>query len=361
MNDTNGTGRIGQSGIGRRGLLKGMGLAVAGATLARPAISTSWAQSATPSASAAKAEGPLILWHADQEGQTLDFLKKFSEATGLEVRQQHILPGVALPKLIAEVKAGASDVDVFAGSDAVLEDLRRRDYLMEYASPELSAYGPAFRSTPPGFWTAYYTILNPMMYSPKHLAAENAPKTWEDLLDRAFANQLGVQTAAAGTQYLWWYLLQPVLPASFWTDFAKQRPRAYESSTQMVKSIISGELKIGAKVSDFQYIQASRRGDSVEAVFPAAGVPTGSQVAGIVKTTKRPNSAKIFMDYLLSRDGQVAWNTAFGSHSPRADVKIPGVRPLSDFKLLTVTDFDDYASPKRRAEFSAQWNKITGF
>ena len=347
------------SRLSRRHLLKATALTTA--ALACPAIRPVRAETEKPSLDAARKEGSLVLWHADQEGQTLDFLKVFTEKTGLQVKQQHILPGVAFPKLIAEIRAGMSDVDVFCGSDAILEEARKRGFLLEYRSPELDAYGPAFRSNPPGFWTAYYSIANIIMYNPKIIAPSEAPKTWVDLLDPKFKNSVGVQTAAAGTQYLWWYLLRPIVPADYWTRLQGQKVRAYESSTQMVKAIVSGELKVGGKVSDFQYVQGARRGEPLEGIYPAEGVPTGSQVGGIVKSTKRPNAAKIFWDFLLSKEGQAAWNTSFGSHSPRADVKIPGVRSLTDYKLLTVTDLADYSSPQRLAEFTELWNKVTGF
>ncbi len=343
----------------RRQLLKG-GAAAAVAATAAPWGSFAVAQSG-PNMEAARKEGQLVLWHADQDTDKVEFYKVFTEKTGIKAVGQRVLPGLALPKLIAEMRAGGSEIDAYDSSDeGMMDELQRQNFLMRYEHPHLAAYAPEFKSNPPGFWTAYFINLNPMMYSAKHVPEAQAPKSWLDLLDPKWAGQIGFQTAAAGSQYVWWYNLRNVLPANYWEKLRAQKPRAYASSTQIVADLLNGNLKMGGKVSAYQHVKGVRQGQDLKVIYPVEGTPTSSQVTGILSSTKRPNAAKAYIDFLLSKEGQEIWNKIQGSHSARSDVRLPGVPDLKGIKILVAKDFKDFTSRERRNEFNTLWNKVTG-
>jgi iron(III) transport system substrate-binding protein len=311
---------------------------------------------------AARKEGSLLLLHGDQEPDVVKFLQVFTEKTGIPARQQRLLPGTALPKLEAEIKAGRSDTDVYWCSDiGLLEDMRNKGQLLRYESPEIAAYGKGFHSEPPGFWTAYVQITQPMMFSAKYVKPEEGPKTWMDLLNPKWKGQIGFQNSAAGSQYTWWYILKDVLPADYWDRLLAQQPRIFASSTQIMTEIQNGNLLIGGKVSDFQYVKAKHDGSPVEIVYPPEGTPTLIQGISIIAGTKRPNAAKAFVDFVLSKEGQTQWNTIQGSASPRSDVTVEGIPQIKTAKLIPVRDMADYQSREQHAKFVALWNKMSGF
>jgi iron(III) transport system substrate-binding protein len=326
-----------------------------------PFVSRAAAQSGA-NLEAARKEGPLVLWHSDQDNDRVKFYKIFTEKTGIQASGQRILPGVALPKLIAEMRSGGAEIDVYDSSDqGMMDEMQRQNFLMKYEHPHLDAYASEFKSKPQGFWTAYFINLNPLMYSSKFVHADTAPKTWMDLLDpRWAAGQLGFQNASAGSQYVWWYNLRNVVPADYWDKLRAQKPRAYASSTQIVADMLNGNLKIGGKVSSYQYVKGRREGQALNVVYPPEGTPTSSQVTGILASTKRPNAAKAYIDFILSKEGQEIWNQIQGSNSARSDVHIADVPDLAHIKILVAQDFNDFTSRKRHAEFSNLWNKVTG-
>ncbi len=347
--------------LNRRQLL--LTASAAAASLAMPnVVGSAYAQAtAAPTVDAAKAEGPLVVWHGDQEADVVEFLKDFTQKTGVPAIQQRLLPGAALPKLEIEFRTGQTSGDVYLTSDSgIMEQLRTQNRLLRYAPKEIDAYGPSYRSSEPGYWTTYYVNVGPMMYDPRFVKEAEAPKTWMDLLDPKWMGQIGFQNSAAGTSYGFWFVMKEVLPKNFWDELAKQKPRAYSSSTQISQDIERGDLKIGGRVSIFQYVKSVRNKQPVKAVFPELGVPSVNQVSGIFSTTKRPNGAKIFTDYLLSKEGQFSWNNIQGSYSGRTDIQIEHLPDIKTLKLLLPVDFDDYMKPERRREFVAIWNKMTG-
>ncbi|MDB4897161.1 MAG: hypothetical protein JWN15_3423 [Firmicutes bacterium] len=314
-----------------------------------------------PNLDAAKKEGKLVIWHPDQEADVVQFLQKFTEKFGIQVESQRLLPGSALPKLETELKAGTSDMDVWWISDpGIMYDQTKKGRLMQYVSPEMKAYDPKFKSSPEGFYTTYYINVGPIMYNPKVVSKDQAPKTWADLLDPKWKGQLGMREAAAGTQYAQWYLLRDVLPKDYFDKLALNQPKAYNSSTQLVQDIMNGDTKIGGNVSIFQYTKAIRQNQPLEMVFPPEGVPSSLQMVGIMAGTKRPNAAKLFIDWFLSQEGQQLWNDIQGSYSARADVTIKELPKLTDLKLLTPQNMEDYASAARHEEFNKFWNQMTG-
>ncbi len=344
--------------IGRREMLVGAtSLAAVGMLAPRHAFAAD-----APDPAAAKKEGKDVVWHSDQESDVVNFLKTFTERTGIGGVQQRILPGMAMPKLQAELKAGSSDLDVYLNADPGMMDLlRERQQLLHYQSPEMAGFDASFLSQPAGYWSTYCVNIGALMYDTRYVEPKDAPRTWMDLLDPRWKDQIGFQNAAAGTQYGWWYALRSVMPEEFWTKLATQKPRAYASSTQILSSLQNGSLKIGGKVSAYQYVKAQREKQSIAVVYPPEGTPVTNHVAGIIAATRRPNASKVFIDYLLSKDGQFAFNSIQGSPSARKDVQIPDVAPLSDINILLPQDFGDFKSHARHAEFIALWNKITGF
>jgi len=325
-------------------------------------VSRAYAEASAPgNVDAAKAEGPVVVWHGDQEADVVEYLKIFTEKTGVPAVQQRLLPGQALPKLEAEFRAGQTTGDLYLTSDSgIMENLRQQNRLLRYVPADMDAYGPEYRSSEPGYWTTYYVNVGPMMYDPRYVQESEAPKTWTDLLDPKWKGQIGFQNSAAGTSYGFWFVLKDILPKDYWDNLGANNPRAYSSSTQISQDIERGGLKIGGRVSIFQYVKAIRHKQPVKAVFPPLGVPSVNQATGIFSTTKRPNGAKIFTNFMLSKEGQTIWNNIQGSYSARKDVQVEYLPDINTLKLLLPLDFKEYKNPENRRQFVAVWNKMTG-
>jgi iron(III) transport system substrate-binding protein len=345
--------------LSRRKLLLAAGAGLAASSLPR---SRALAEaSAAPDPKAAAAEGPVVVWHGDQEADVVKFLQIFTEKTGVETVQQRLLPGAAVPKLEAEFRTGNVSADTYMTSDAgIMETMRKKNRLVRYVPKEIDAFEPMYRSDEPGWYTSYYINAGPMMYDPRFVKEAEAPKVWTDLLDPKWQGQIGFQNASAGSSFAFWFVMKDLLPKDFFDKLTLQKPRAYSSSTQIQQDIERGNLKIGGRVSIFQYVKAMRAGNPVKAVFPELGTPSVNQVVGIIGGTKRPNGSKIFIDFLTSREGQQLWNDIQGSPSARKDVSVEHVPNIATTKLLLPLKFDEYQDPKLRKQFVSVWNKMTG-
>ncbi|HEX7386740.1 MAG TPA: extracellular solute-binding protein [Castellaniella sp.] len=354
-------------GTSRRKFLTTLGVGAAG--LGFPFIVTSrkafadTADSAPPDMNAARKEGPLLLWHGDQEADVVKFIRMFTDKTGIQVNQQRLLPGAAWPKLNAELRAGKVDVDVYDTSDpGTMDKMRQQGHLLRYEPPGMDAFDPRALSNPRGYWSTYFINVGPIMYDPRYVKQDEAPKSLMDLLDPRWKNAIGFQNAAAGTSYAMWFVLRNILPKDYWTKLAAQNPKGYSSSTQIMSDLHRGDLKVGGRVSIFQYLKSKRDKLPIEMVFPTEGTPSVNEVTGIFKASKRPNAAKAYVNYLLSAEGQKAWNEIQGSYSARKDVDIAGLPAISSIKVLfpTPDEFAEFGSQKLHAEYLKVWNNLVG-
>jgi len=311
---------------------------------------------------AAKKEGRVVMWHTDMQAGVSKFGNLFSDKYGIKTESDRLLPGRALPKLEVGLKSGTLDLDVWWISDAgIMYDQQKKGRLLRYVSPQMQAYAAEFKSNPEGYWTGYLVDTPAIMYSPKFVKKEEAPKTYLDLLDPKWKGQLGCKPSSSGSEYAWWYLVRQVVPEDYFDRLAKNQPRPYDATDQMMDDLQRGEIKIGTCVSIFQYVVALRNKQPVELVLPPEGTPCSLEVVGISASTKRPNAAKLFIDYFLSQEGQQAWTNMYGSYSARKDCSNKELPSLATVKLLQPKDMEDYASPTRHQEFIKVWNQVTGF
>jgi len=153
------------------------------------------------------------------------------------------------------------------------------------------------------------------------------------------------------------YTLKGVLDRGYWVKLAEQQARPFRGGAGMMKDVIAGELDVATHVlSLFYYEFGIQRGAPVKAVFPPEGVPVVAAPVGIFAKAKRPNAAKLFMEYTLSREGQTEFNTKIvGTWSSRPDVEPPQKMPrLKSLNVVYPDRWDSFVKelPKLTEEFA---------
>jgi iron(III) transport system substrate-binding protein len=98
---------------------------------------------------------------------------------------------------------------------------------------------------------------------------------------------------------------------------------------------VAGGQKLYGVIVDYMPIREKAKGASVEFVFPKEGVSAVSEPVAILKSTKNPDAARAFVDFLLSKDGQelalkqgyIAAHPAVAlpaGYPPREQIKVMG-------------------------------------
>ena len=311
----------------------------------------------------AEAEGQVVFYTNDGEtggAAVVDaFSKTFPKIKGTYFRAQN---GALYSKVLAERSAGRFDVDVIQFSDVGTGlDFQKRGGYERHESPEAAAYASEYLSTPPGDYFQSGVTFGGICYNTDKVSEAEAPKTWKDLLDPRWRNAMSTKQATSGMQFVQWYELRQLYGPDFWKEFAKQRPRGFDSRVQLFDRLAKGDDKVCALAEYAGYLLYKQKGAPIAFVAPPDGLPATPIVAGVVAKAPHPEAAKLFIDWQMSPLGQAVYqeNPQLYYPSFRKDAPpMPGGKKLSEFKLLSPTDMADYLAS--RDAFNKQWNGMLG-
>ena len=309
----------------------------------------------------AEAEGALTLYSTDPEKGQVALLKAFTDQfPKIKTSYVRLQAGALYAKILAERQAKSFTADVLNISDlGMVQDFQRRGGLKQYMSPEMAGYKPQYKSTPEGFFTASCIITAGIAYNPNFVKPEEAPKTWEDLLDPKWKDAVNVKVSNSGLQHATWFVLKPILAKDYFDKFGENKPRAFDSYVQQYGRLVDGQDKVIMAAQYSGFIEFKAKGAPVAFVFPPAGAPATQQSLGVVAEAPHPNAAELFLDWYLSPAGQKTYAEVLFNHSPREDVAPPpGGMPIKDIKVLVPQDTDAYE--KSRPDFTKEWDRIVG-
>lgn len=252
--------------------------------------------------------------------------------------------GRVLARVDAEMQAGSLTFDVLhVASLAPFLALSRKGQLLGYRSPELEAYPPEAYDRDQ--WATARIVGIIMAYNKNFLAPDKAPKAWVDMLKPEFkGRKLIIQDSAAGTAFNQMYLLEKRLGVEFMRQWGAQEPVIVATSAQLIDMLVRGEALVGATVDHFRAFEADAMKAGIVGVYPTEGMPLATAPVAILKGAPNPNTAKLFVDFMLSEAGQTLLDVdIFGVYSMRKGVRSPaGQLPLADTKPMLPSDLADY-------------------
>ena len=358
----------------RRSVLKG-GLAIAATPIASAILSDRLAAQARPVTTVldfttaadiakAEAEGEFTFYSHDSEpaiaGILEAFNKDFPKIKGKYVRAQ---TGTLFSRTIAERSANRFVADVIQFSELTTAlDFQNRGGYQNYVSPQTEFYSPEHMSDPIGnyFWVG--VTFAGLAYNTEKVKPEDAPKGWKDIAKPIWLNGANVKMSNSGMQFVQWYELRKLYGDKFWSDFAKVRPRGFDSRAQQFERLAKGDDKLCVLAEYAGYLLVKQKGAPVEFVAPSDGLPATPALCGIADKAPNPEAARLFIDWQMSTRGQNHQQTNpflyYGSVRKGAP-PMPGGWRLSDFKLLTPNKEMDKFVASREA-FNKEWNGMLG-
>ncbi|KLK91241.1 ABC transporter substrate-binding protein [Microvirga vignae] len=208
-----------------------------------------------------------------------------------------------LAKLRAEFEAGHPRVDVLLIADSVtMEGLKKEDRLLAHEKADVSAYA-AGTHDPQKFWFATKLITTGIAYNTK---ASFKPTSWLDLTKPEVKGQLVMPSPlTSGAALIHAATLTGNIEGGWkYYEALKQNDAMAGGGNGDVLKQVAGGQKLYGVIVDYMPIREKAKGAAVEFVFPKEGVSAVSEPAAILKTTKNPDAARAFIDFLLSKEGQ---------------------------------------------------------
>jgi iron(III) transport system substrate-binding protein len=205
-------------------------------------------------------------------------------------------------RILNEARAGKIFFDLVAVRGVETHQLVKGGFLQPYVSPEASAYPQGFKDTN-GYWVDYFDAYNVIGYNTKLVPKDRAPKSWDDLLDPSWKGKI-----AMDEEMYSWYAPMAVAwgrerAQRFMKALAKQDIQLRTGQSLIAQLMAAGEFPM-AMVLAHRIEKMKEQGAPVEWVTTLDPVTVSLHPIGVAAKAPHSNAAKLFIDFVLSKEGQ---------------------------------------------------------
>ncbi len=347
--------------ISRRDVLKASTAAAAASVFASPI------KAAPPEVSpitpalieAAKKEGKLVFYTAMDLIFAQRLGKSFEERfPGISARVERNGAERIFTRIGQEYSSNIHAVDVVNTSDqAHCIIWQQNGWLAPYLPEEVVKYYDKGYYDPDGLHVTTRVLVSPFGYNTNLVKKDDAPKSFADLLDPKWAGKMvKAHPAYSGTIMNATFQIARDLGWDYLEKLAKQRVMQVQSATDTPKKIALGERAVMIDGAGYLVIRYKEEGQPVDVIYPEEGTPVATSPSAVFKAAPNPNAARLFQNWMHSREGQQILIDYARQYSPHAQaVEKPGVRPLKDIKLMKE---DPVATEKASEEIKTRYAKV---
>ena len=352
---------MGKRNWSRREMLGASAASVAATLFAEPV------KAAAPSATgvtpelieAARKEGK-VSYYAAIQLEAAERLGKLFEAKypGISVRVERSGAERIFQRIAQENGSGIHAVDVANSTDVShYLEWKKNGWLAPYLPEDVVKYFPDDQFDPDGLYATSCAWLEAIGYNTNLVKAEDAPKSYADLLDPKWRGKLVKgHPSYSGAILTTTFVLSRDLGWPYLEKLAQQKVMQVQSAGDPPIKVALGERAVMADGNDYNLIVFKDQGKPVEVVYPSEGSPLIIVPCGVFQSAPNPNAARLFQSFFFSAETQQMLVDDYALRSFHAQVKEkPGHTPLSALKLLKA---DPAAVQAESEEIKAHYSKI---
>ncbi|MBI4331591.1 MAG: extracellular solute-binding protein [Chloroflexi bacterium] len=306
------------------------------ASSAKPA----WQQDWERTVAASKQEGVVSIYTPAGAAQNGPIRDGFMRAYGIDIEYISGKGAALRERLTRERRAGLYLVDIFFGGassfitdlmpEGVFEPLKPQLVLPEVLDPTVWYGGNHMYIDREG---SYVIALS---YSPRWDVAVNTDlvkpddiRTNKDLLNPKWKGKIVMDDPAiSGTGQRWFQMTSRALGYDFMREFVKQEPQLTRDLRQPVEWVARGKYSVVVGASAAIVAEFMGAGAPVRYIETSDVVSAGSfHPMGLMNKAPHPNAAKVYINWLLTREGQTVHSKAYAMQSSRLDVPTDGLPP----------------------------------
>jgi iron(III) transport system substrate-binding protein len=308
---------------------------------------------------AARKEGKLS-YYAAIEINVAERLGKLFEAKypGMIVRVERSGAERIFQRIAQEQGSNIHAVDVANSTDVShYLEWKKNGWLAAFLPEEVVKHFPADQFDPEGLYATSCAWFETIGYNTNLVKAEDAPKSYADLLDPKWQGKLVKgHPSYSGAILTTTYILSRELGWAYLEKLAQQKVMQVQSAGDPPRKIALGERAVMADGNDYSVILLKDQGKPVEVVYPAEGAPLIIVPSGVFKSAPNPNAARLFQSFFFSREAQQMLVDEFAHRSFHDEVKPrAGQRPMSEVKMWKS---DPIAVQAQSEEIKAHYAKV---
>ncbi|MBI2230242.1 MAG: extracellular solute-binding protein [Deltaproteobacteria bacterium] len=302
---------------------------------------------------AAKREGEVVYYASMNLSEANALIGEFEKCHPyIKVKLQRSGSEKLLTRVLTEARAKKSFADVIQTVEFSMHIFSRAGLLARYIPQANSFYPKDFKDE--GYWTTVYYNAYITAYNTRLVTSLLLPKTYDDLLDPRWKGKLMME----GTKAEWFAGMLQIMGAErglkYMRDLAKQQPSPREGHELLAQLVAAGEGHLDINIPAASVERMKERGAPIDwvALGPAPAVMVG---IGLSAQAAHPNAAKLFLDFVLSREGQKLAQTP-GRFVARADLAANVSSATREIKMAPVSP----ALAEKLEEYAKQLRSIFG-
>jgi iron(III) transport system substrate-binding protein len=310
-------------------------------------LNSAWAGSNPALVEAAKKEGALSYYTTMTLSQSKKVVDQFQKKYPFIKPELFRSGGDAiLNRIQNEARGGLNAWDVVSTRGDQVVPLLDAKLLAPYRSAETKLITQDLVDDQ-GYWTAYYVNPFVLAFNTNMVKKEEAPKTYEQLLDPKWkGKKISIDDSAygflAGLMRAW----GKEKAVDYLKELAAQEPVVMRGNTNRVQLTMAGEYYLILAYAPTIQRETSK-GHPIDWV-PLEPVPVQVNPMMLAAKAPHPNAGKLFIDFLLSKEGQKML-VSFRRIPVREDVEPDPPRLFKGYKRI-VEHPEDYKSLSETAK-----------
>ena len=321
---------------------------------------------------AAQSEKKVVVYATTDSQYSQPIYAAFTRKYGITVEENSLATSNLYSLVISEGAANQVGSDVVWSAST---DLQMALLVAGHAQPHVSEETRALPA-----WARYKdalfaTSIEPIgfAYNTRGLQAEELPRTYADLIrfisesPKLKAHLATTDAEKSGLAYMFHANDSRTRP-DYWklaAAMGKAGVKAYTGTANVLESITSGENLLATHIDGSYALEMQNRNPNLRAHFLTDYTACLLRASFISARAPRPNAAKLFQDFMLSREGQDIM-AASGLPAVREDATSS---PLQKLKSMTGADVEpikmdeallENLDKAKRLAFVREWKKAVG-
>ncbi|MEO6164820.1 MAG: extracellular solute-binding protein [Candidatus Binatia bacterium] len=308
---------------------------------------------------AAKKEGRVVVSIPTSAELRKEFESGFQKAfPGIELELSVARGASNINKIVEEQNAGVHSIDLHVGGTTsiitgllaqnLLEPVMAALILPEVRDPKHWWGGHIWADNAKKFIYGFTAYMTETIWYNSTLVKPEEISSWDSLLDPKWKGKIAIlDPRTPGSGESTWAFLWRIKGEPYLAKLAAQEMLLGRNLRQLGENVARGKSAISIGLSYYTYLPFIKAGLPVKPISVIKEGYYGASGSGnvvLLKNAPHPNAAKVFLNWLLSKDGQTALTKALGQPTRRFDVDTKWTREFGHTaakEILTPEKYDE--------------------
>jgi len=273
-------------------------------------------------AAEAKKEGSLTWYTTFADDDVAPMVAAFNKQyPGIKVNSVRLSADKIPARMLTEQRGGKFNADVVSGDSPQLAQVLQAGGLTPYTPHDLPPL-PKGLDLPKGYEGVVYIVTTVLAYNPTVVkqSGMTAPTSWEDLTKPEWKGKFSIDPGAVN-----WYdsLIKAMghdAALKLVQGLGNNKPVFVESHTQALTQVESGEPMAAATTYGYKDSKDKKKNPGQVEFINGNPLSSSLNLIDVAKNPPHPAAARLFDDWMVSKDGQAAVVDVTNHTSTRTDV-----------------------------------------